>query len=89
VAFLAAALVPRRAAGLVPMLGTFVVVLAVLSVHDILGREVSADRELTHLATLAGLVLLVVLDRAERALPPRRSRSVSEPRSERRLRGAA
>lgn len=89
VAFLAAALAPRRAAGLVPLLGTFVVVLAVLSVHDILGGEVTAVREMTHLATLVGLVLLVVLDRAERALPPGRSRPVAESRGERGLRGAA
>jgi predicted anti-sigma-YlaC factor YlaD len=89
VAFVAAALVPRRAAGLVPLLGTFVVVLAVLSVHDILGREVTADRELTHLATLVGLVLLVALDRAERALPPRRSRTLPDTGGERKLRGAA
>jgi predicted anti-sigma-YlaC factor YlaD len=89
VAFLAAALVPGRAAGLVPLLFTFVVVLAVLSVHDILGGEVTAVRELTHVATVVGLVLLVVLDRAERALPPGRSRPIAESRGERGLRGAA
>ena len=89
VAFLAAAFAPRRAAGLVPLLGTFVVVLAVLSAHDLIDGEVTTARELTHLATVLGLVLLVLLDRTERALPPRRARPVSETPSTRRLRGAA
>lgn len=89
VAFAAAALVPRRAAGLVPLLGTFVVVLAALSVHDALSGMVTLDRELTHVAALAGLVLLVVLDRAERALPPRSAPAVGEPAERRKLRGVA
>jgi predicted anti-sigma-YlaC factor YlaD len=90
VAFLAAAYAPRRAAGLVPLLGTFVLVLAVLSVHDIVGGEVTAVRELTHVATVAGLALLILLDRAERALPPRRARPVPAADGERRrLRGVA
>jgi predicted anti-sigma-YlaC factor YlaD len=90
VAFLAAAFAPRRAAGLVPLLGTFVLVLAVLSVHDIVDHEVTTTRELTHVATLVGLVLLVLLDRAERALPPRRARPVpSSEAGQRKLRGVA
>lgn len=89
VAFLAAAFVPRRAAGLVPLLATFVLVLAVLSVHDIAAGEVPAVHELIHVATVAGLALLILLDRAERALPPRRARPVPAADGERRLRGVA
>jgi len=89
VAFLAAALAPRRAAGLVPLLATFVLVLAVLSVHDLIDGEVTTARELTHLATVFGLVLLVILDRTERALPPRRARPVAEPPADPKLRGVA
>ncbi|WP_375482407.1 hypothetical protein [uncultured Jatrophihabitans sp.] len=69
-AFLAAAWLPRRAAGLVPLLGTFLVVLGVLSVHDVATGAVTLDRLATHLAALAGLVLLILLDRTERAIRP-------------------
>jgi predicted anti-sigma-YlaC factor YlaD len=92
VAFAAAALVPRRAAGLVPLLATFIAVLTVLSVHDIAAHSVPIDRILTHLAAVAGLVLLLAIDRAERALPPRRFAAGSAPDeqpSRRRLRGVA
>lgn len=71
VAFVAVASVPRRAAGLIPLLGTFLLVLAGLSVHDYASGVVTGNRLATHLAALLGLLLLVALDRAERALPPR------------------
>jgi Predicted integral membrane protein len=70
IAFVAAALLPRRAAGLIPLLGTFLLVLGGLSVRDYVRGAVTAGRLATHLAVLVGLVLLVALDRAERALPP-------------------
>jgi predicted anti-sigma-YlaC factor YlaD len=90
VAFAAAAWAPRRAAGLVPLLATFVLLLAGLSLYDLADGAAATGRELTHLAALVGLVLLVVLDRAERAQPPRRlTVGTSEPRRERRLRGVA
>lgn len=89
VALLAAALAPRRSAGLVPLLATFVGVLAVLSVHDLVDGEVTTARELTHLATVFGLVLLVLLDRTERALPRRRARPVDESPADPKLRGVA
>lgn len=73
VALLACALAPRRARGLIPLLGTFVVVLAVLCVRDLAAGAVPFDRVATHFVAAAGLVLLVALDRAERALPPGRS----------------
>lgn len=70
VAFVAVALVPRRAAGLIPLLATFLVVLGALSIRDLVQGAVTVDRLATHAAVLIGLVLLVVLDRAERAFPP-------------------
>jgi predicted anti-sigma-YlaC factor YlaD len=69
-AFLAAATAPRRAAGLIPILGTFIVTLTVFSIHDIAAGEVTADRMFTHIAAVIGLILLLAADRAERALPP-------------------
>lgn len=71
-AFLATASRPRRAAGLIPLLATFVVVLGALSVHDIAAGVVSLNRIATHIAALIGLLLVLLLDRAERALPPGR-----------------
>jgi predicted anti-sigma-YlaC factor YlaD len=69
-AFVAVASMPRRAAGLIPLLGTFLVVLGVLSIRDFASGAVGAGRLLTHGVALLGLLLLVALDRAERALPP-------------------
>ncbi|MCW2497117.1 MAG: hypothetical protein JWQ77_3041 [Jatrophihabitans sp.] len=71
-AFVAAASSPRRAAGLTPLLGTFIVALVALSVHDYAAGAVSGARLSTHLAAVAGLFLVLGLDRAERALPPGR-----------------
>lgn len=90
VALLAAALAPRRAAGLVPLLATFIVVLTALSARDIVAGAVRVDRLLTHLAAAVGLLLLIGIDRAERALPPSRYRSDADPvTTERKLRGVA
>ncbi|GAB2468890.1 hypothetical protein GCM10027265_17450 [Jatrophihabitans fulvus] len=72
VAFLAAASVPRRATGLVPLLATFTVVLMALSIHDVAAGVVTVGRIATHAAVVAGLLVLLLLDRAERALPPGR-----------------
>jgi predicted anti-sigma-YlaC factor YlaD len=72
VALLACVLAPRRAAGLLPLLGTFVIALGALCVRDLAAGAVPVGRVATHLVALAGFVLLVALDRAERALPPRR-----------------
>ena len=73
-AVLAAALVPRRASGLIPLLATFTLVLGALSVRDLADGAVTAGRLATHAAVLVGLLLLLALDRAERALPPGGSR---------------
>lgn len=72
VAFLAAASVPRRAAGLIPLLATFTLVLSALSIHDLAAGTVTLARLVTHLAVLVGLALLLGLDRNERARPPGR-----------------
>jgi predicted anti-sigma-YlaC factor YlaD len=70
IAFMAAASAPRRAAGLIPLLTVFLVVLAALSVRDYATGAVGAARLATHLAAAVGLAVLVLLDRAERAVPP-------------------
>jgi predicted anti-sigma-YlaC factor YlaD len=71
-AFIAAASSPRRAAGLTPLLATFIVTLGILSVHDYAAGAVSVGRLATHLAAVVGLLLVLAVDRAERALPPGR-----------------
>lgn len=91
VAFLGAAFVPRRAAGLIPLLATFTVVLGVLSIRDLADGAVTAARLASHLAIVLGLGLLISLDRADRALPPPRP-STGEGRDEKKkphLRGVA
>ena len=74
-AFLSAAWLPRRAAGLIPLLSTFLAILATLSVRDVVTGAVGLDRLSTHLAALVGLVLLVLLDRTERAIQPSPARA--------------
>jgi predicted anti-sigma-YlaC factor YlaD len=61
VAFLLAATGVSRVAGLVPVIGSFVGVLAVLSVLDLLGGRVEVGRLLGHGLAVAGFVLLVGL----------------------------
>lgn len=61
VGFLWAAAGGTRVAGLVPVVGAFVGVLAVLSVLDVLGGRVDPARLSTHALVVAGFVLLVVL----------------------------
>jgi predicted anti-sigma-YlaC factor YlaD len=75
-AFLATALRPKRAGGLLPALTVFVGVLAALSIRDLVGGAVAAGRLATHLGIVAGLVLVYALARAERALPPERRPSL-------------
>jgi predicted anti-sigma-YlaC factor YlaD len=71
-AFLATALRPQRAGGLLPGLAVFVGVLAALSIRDVAGGAVAAGRLATHLGIVAGLGLVYALARAEQALPPER-----------------
>lgn len=77
-AFLATALRPQRAGGLLPGLAVFVGVLSALSIRDVAGGAVAAGRLATHLGIVAGLVLVYALARAERALPPERRPSLAD-----------
>jgi predicted anti-sigma-YlaC factor YlaD len=61
VAFLLAATSVSRVAGLVPVIGSFIGVLALLSVIDLLGGRVEVERLLGHGIAVAGFVLLVGL----------------------------
>lgn len=72
-AFLATAVRPKRAAGVLPLLAVFVGVLAVLSVRDVASGAVAVGRLATHTGIVAGLGLVYLLVRAERAWPPERS----------------
>lgn len=85
---------PRRASGLIVLLASFLAVLAVLSIRDVAAGAVPLARLATHLAALAGLGLVVLLERGERALPQDGPPGdvVADPdtrRPPRRLKGAA
>jgi predicted anti-sigma-YlaC factor YlaD len=60
VAFGWAATAPRRAGGLVPVIGAFVALLVTLSTLDVLAGHVTAGRLLGHLPVIAGLALLLL-----------------------------
>jgi predicted anti-sigma-YlaC factor YlaD len=77
-AFLATALRPQRAGGLLPALAVFVGVLTALSIRAVASGAVAAGRLATHLGIVAGLVLVYALARAERALPPERRTTLGE-----------
>ena len=70
VAFLAAASRPQRAAGLLPVLATFLGALLLLSIQDLASGSVGAARLLTHLAAAAALGFVIALDRMDRVPPP-------------------
>ena len=90
-AFLATAMRPQRAAGLLPGLAVFVGVLAALSIRDVASGAVAVGRLATHLGIVAGLALVYALARAERALPPQRrsTASAGDEDDRRGLRGVA
>ncbi|RKT88518.1 Predicted anti-sigma-YlaC factor YlaD, contains Zn-finger domain [Saccharopolyspora antimicrobica] len=69
VGLLLSALRPRTAAGLLPVLSAFLVVLAGFSVVDLLNDAVPATRLLSHGFLVAGLVLLMVVRREHRDAP--------------------
>lgn len=90
--FLAIAVKPGRAVGTVPILTTFVVVLAVLSVPDVITGAVGPARLASHLGVVAGLLLVALLSRAERLPSPGSVVQASDGaglRRDRRERGAA
>jgi predicted anti-sigma-YlaC factor YlaD len=69
--FLAVAVKPVRAVGTLPILATFVLVLSVLSVPDIADGTVGGQRLASHLGVVLGLVLVTLMSRSQRLLPPR------------------
>ncbi|WP_369251968.1 zf-HC2 domain-containing protein [Geodermatophilus amargosae] len=60
-AFLAVAAAPRLAAGALPFLATFTVLLTVTTVRDLQAGHVHADRAAAHLLLLAGVVVITAL----------------------------
>jgi predicted anti-sigma-YlaC factor YlaD len=56
--FLAVAAAPRLAAGALPFLGTFTVLLGIVTLQDLGAGHVTADRAVVHVLLLAGLVLV-------------------------------
>ena len=87
IALIATATKPARASGVLFVLATFVGVLALLSIRDVASGAVELPRLATHLAAVAGLGLVALLSRAERALPPAPEVAAGSDRS--RLRGVA
>jgi predicted anti-sigma-YlaC factor YlaD len=60
-AFLAVAAAPRLAAGALPFLGTFAVLLTVVTATDLAAGRVPVERAVGHLLLLAGVVLVAVI----------------------------
>ncbi|WP_169747959.1 zf-HC2 domain-containing protein [Pseudonocardia acaciae] len=61
VAFLAGARWVRHLAGVLPVLGSFVLVLSLVSAVDLVGGNVDAPRVVAHALVLAGLGLIVLI----------------------------
>jgi predicted anti-sigma-YlaC factor YlaD len=57
-AFLAVAAAPRLAAGALPFLGTFAVLLSVVTVQDLGAGHVHVDRAVAHLLLIVGVLLV-------------------------------
>jgi predicted anti-sigma-YlaC factor YlaD len=73
VGFLAVAAAPRRVAGVLPVLATFVLILSVLSIPDLAGGHVTLGRLATHVGALLGVGAMAMLHRLQSprtALPP-------------------
>lgn len=92
--FLAVAVKPVRAIGTLPILATFVTVLSVLSIPDVLAGAVEVTRLASHAGVLAGLILVALMSRAERLSTPSPARVSADDTAEgiagsRRSRGAA
>jgi predicted anti-sigma-YlaC factor YlaD len=78
VAFLAVALRPARAAGTLPILATFVVVLSALSIPDLAAGAVDGSRLASHIGVVLGLVLITLVARAERSRPRPAERAAAD-----------
>lgn len=64
VGFLAVAMAPGRARAALPIAGTFILVLGVLSIADLADGAVGFGRLATHLAAMAGVLVMLGLARA-------------------------
>jgi predicted anti-sigma-YlaC factor YlaD len=73
VAFAAVALAPRWAPGSLPFLGAFTAFLLTTTLRDLAAGHVHADRAVTHLLLLAGVVVMAVLAWRRRAAAPDRA----------------
>ncbi len=67
--FAAATIMPRRAAGLLPMLLVFLGVLTAVSVSDLARGEVTTARVVSHLLVVIGVLVLWRVDRSYRRSP--------------------
>lgn len=74
-----AALRPRAAAGLLPVLGGFVLILLGFSTHDLITGAAPASRIVGHTLLVAALILLVVVHRQHRAPTPGHQHALPEP----------
>jgi predicted anti-sigma-YlaC factor YlaD len=89
--FLAVAVKPARAVGTIPILATFVAVLGALSLPDLAAGVVEGARLASHAGILVGLILVTLLSRSERLLPPPGEFALpgSDDGAQRGIRGAA
>jgi len=79
IGFAIAAALPRLAGGLLPTLGVFFLVLAGVSVMDVINGQVEVGRLSSHLLVACGLVLLLLVHRrAEQESGPRDRRSLTD-----------
>ena len=72
---------PRAAAGLIPVVAVFVVVLLGFSTHDLITGAAPASRIAGHGVLLAGLVLLIVAHRQNRDPAPEHGQALPETES--------
>ncbi|MCW2525800.1 MAG: hypothetical protein JWM76_660 [Pseudonocardiales bacterium] len=68
-AFVVTAIRPRLAAGLLPLLGVFVVLLAILSAYDVSTGAVDPARLMSHGGCVLGLIILAALARLTHERP--------------------
>ncbi|TCP49952.1 putative anti-sigma-YlaC factor YlaD [Tamaricihabitans halophyticus] len=88
IGLLAAAMRPRLAAGLVPALLGFTVLLGSVSIVDLVGDAVTVGRVVSHTVLLAGVVLLILVHRQQRSTPGPSSTLGSKMADDRFSRGA-
>jgi predicted anti-sigma-YlaC factor YlaD len=80
--FIAVAVRPDRVAGAIPILGTFLVALTILSLPDLAGGEVPLSRLASHGGVVLGLLLMVLMSRSNRLFPDARGAGASDDSSD-------